>query len=454
MSIQRLLVGITILLGCVGVQAAAVSIDNVRIAAKDSQTRVALDLSGSVEHKVFSLPPAAGKPSRVVIDIKSARIAPKVLPFPSGRGAVTRIRGANRPDGSVRIVLDLQHAAQSRSFMLAPNADRGDRLVVDLERDPAGTSANTSRSSPPAAPTKSEPVGQRDLVIAVDAGHGGKDPGARGPKGTREKDVVMQIARRLAAEIDAESGMRAFMTRKGDEFVTLRSRMERSRAAAADLFVSIHADAFRDRRVRGTTVYVLSDKGASDEASRRLAERENAADLIGGVSLTDKDPTLASVLLDLSQNASLSSSIDVGDEILDELGAFAKLRKRQVQQAPFLVLKSPDVPSVLIETAFISNPQDESNLNSTGYQKRLATAILAGVRNYFYTNPPPGTRVAQLAKAGAPAPREYVIRRGDTLSEIATRYKVSLRNIRAVNKLRNDRIVVGQVLRIPGPTDT
>ncbi len=454
MSIKRLSVGFAILFGCIGAQAAPVSIDAVRIAAQDVQTRVALDLSASVEHKVFSLPPAAGKPPRVVIDIKGARIAPKVLPFPSGRGAVHRIRGANRPDGTVRIVLDLKHAAQPRSFALAPMADRGNRLVVDLEPDQTQAPASPPRVSPSAAPARSEPTGQRDLVIAVDAGHGGKDPGARGPQGTREKDVVMQIARRLAAEIDAEPGMRAFMTRKGDEFITLRNRMERSRAAAADLFISIHADAFSDRRVRGTTVYVLSDKGATDEASRRLAERENAADLIGGVSLTDKDPTLASVLLDLSQNASLSSSIDVGDEILAELSAFASLRKRQVQQAPFLVLKSPDVPSVLIETAFISNPQDERNLNSPGYQRRLAAAILAGVRDYFYINPPPGTRVAQLAKAGVPAPREYVIRRGDTLSEIATRYNVSLRNIRAVNKLRNDRIVVGQVLRIPGPTDT
>jgi N-acetylmuramoyl-L-alanine amidase len=216
----------------------------------------------------------------------------------------------------------------------------------------------------------------------------------------------------------------------------------------------VHADSFRDRKVRGTTVYVLSNKGASDEASRRLAERENAADLIGGVSLVDKDKTLASVLLDLSQNASLSASIDVGDEILDELGEFARLRKREVQQAPFLVLKSPDVPSVLIETAFISNPEDERNLTSAAYQQRLAGAILDGVRDYFYTNPPPGTQVAQLASSGQrPIERQYVIRSGDTLSEIASRYNVSLRHIRSANNLRDDRIVVGQVLRIPQSQD-
>ena len=447
MSSFRLLLAVAVCLVPGLALAAAARIEAVRIASQDAQTRVALDLSQAVEHRLLTLDAGAGKPARVVIDIRDGRLADSALPLPTGTGAVDRIRAANREDGSVRIVLDLGRAARPRSFALVPDGRYGHRLVIDL--DPAaGAPAAPVRIQPPA------PARGRDLIIAVDAGHGGKDPGARGPKGAREKDVVLQISRRLAAEIDAEPGMRAFMTRAGDQFVPLRDRMERARAAEADLFVSVHADSFRDRKVRGTTVYVLSNKGASDEASRRLAERENAADLIGGVSLVDKDKTLASVLLDLSQNASLSASIDVGDEILDELGEFARLRKREVQQAPFLVLKSPDVPSVLIETAFISNPEDERNLTSAAYQQRLAGAILDGVRDYFYTNPPPGTQVAQLASSGQrPIERQYVIRSGDTLSEIASRYNVSLRHIRSANNLRDDRIVVGQVLRIPESQD-
>ena len=221
----------------------------------------------------------------------------------------------------------------------------------------------------------------------------------------------------------------------------------------ADLFISIHADAFRDQRVRGATVYVLSNKGATDEAARRLAERENAADLVGGVTLKDKDQMLASVLIDLSQNASLSSSMDVGDQVLDELRRIGKIRKPQVQQAPFIVLKSPDIPSMLIETAFISNRYDESNLGSVQYQERLAQAIFAGVRHYFYDNPPPGTKVATLARTTRLREVQHVIRRGDTLTGIANRYQVPIRRIRDVNQIPGDKLVIGRVLRIPQPQD-
>jgi len=441
-------VGVTFCLLTGGAIASAASIDAVRIAAQDGRTRVALDISDGVEHKLFALPGSGNKPARVVIDIKPGRLASGAVPFPSGAGSVQRIRGANREDGSVRIVLDLKEAVRPKSFALPADARYGDRLVVDLQSATiaAGEPQPVKRSP---SPTRSA----RDLVIAIDAGHGGKDPGARGPKGTREKDVVLAISRRLADEFNAEPGMRAVLTRSSDEFVPLRQRIEKARRANADLFISIHADAFRDRRVRGTTVYALSEKGATDEAARRLAERENAAALIGGVSLTDKDPTLASVLLDLSQNASLSASLDIGEEVIDELAGFTHLRKRRVQQAPFLVLKSPDVPSLLIETAYISNAEDERKLSSGQHQQRLATAIVDGVRGYFYTNPPAGSRVAGLALNGRSPPRQYAVRQGDTLSEIAARYRVSLRRIRSANQLRNDRIVVGQVLRIPTPTD-
>jgi N-acetylmuramoyl-L-alanine amidase len=425
---------------CIAAAGGTVRVDRVRIAEHEGVTRVTLDLSAPVEHRLFTL----SGPDRVVIDIQSGRFAPSSVPLPSGTGAVRRLRGANRSDGSLRLVLDMQRAMPVRSFPLAADGQRGDRLVIDLGAT-QGTGPAQRTPRVPAADT-------RDLVIAVDAGHGGKDPGARGPKGTREKDVTLSISRHLAAVIDAEPGMRAVLTRSSDRFVPLRTRMELARGSQSDLFLSIHADAFRDRRVRGATVYVLSDKGATDEASWRLAERENAAVTIGGVHLEDKDPLLAGVLLDLSQNASLSTSVDIGDEILGRLGNFARLRKRQVQRAPFLVLKSPDVPSLLIETAFISNPDDESRLRHARYQQQLAGAILDGVRDYFYRNPPAGTRLAQLAQNGPPRDREYVIRRGDTLSEIADRYNTSIRRIRLHNRLQGDRIRVGQVLRIPRET--
>lgn len=294
----------------------------------------------------------------------------------------------------------------------------------------------------------------RDIVVAIDAGHGGKDSGAHGPGGVLEKNVTLRLAQQLARVVDAEPGMRAVLIRNRDEFIPLRMRMERARAASADLFISVHADAVSNRKVQGSSIYVLNEKGATDEAARRLAARENAADLIGGVSLGTKDPVLASVLMDLSQNAALSSSIEVADEILRQMARVGKVRKPQVMQAPFMVLKSPDVPSVLIESAYISNPEEERQLNSEAYRARLATAIHAGVREYFYRNPPRGTLVAELARQQPAGAGEYVIRRGDTLSDIAARHNVSVRRIRDANGLRSDQLAPGQVLRIPAAQET
>jgi N-acetylmuramoyl-L-alanine amidase len=287
------------------------------------------------------------------------------------------------------------------------------------------------------------------VVVAVDAGHGGEDPGAQGSvRHTREKVVTLEIARRLKRLIDAQPGMRAVLTRKGDYYVGLRRRMQLARKYKADLFISIHADAFRDRRVRGSSIYVLSRRGASSEAARWLAARENAADLIGGVSLDDKDDMLASVLLDLSQSAAQEASLAAAQQVYRNLGRLGKVHARHIQRAGFVVLKSPDIPSMLIETGFISNPTEESNLRNHAYQEKLAKAISRGVTHYFKDAPPPGTLLAKLEKEGRP--REHVITRGETLSVIAHRYQVSLGELRDVNQIENDRrIRVGQVLRIP-----
>jgi N-acetylmuramoyl-L-alanine amidase len=241
--------------------------------------------------------------------------------------------------------------------------------------------------------------GDRDVIVAVDAGHGGQDPGAIGRNGAREKDIVLGISRALAARINAEPGMRAVLIRDSDYFVVLRDRMVRARAAKADLFVSIHADAILDRSISGASVYVLSERGASSEAARWLAERENAADLMGGVKLDDKDQSLASVLLDLSQTANLSASMTAAERVLSALDRSVEVRKPRVQQAGLIVLKSPDIPSMLVETGYISNPREESRLKTDRHQERLADTIFSGLRGYFEVNPPPGTRLAKMHRS-------------------------------------------------------
>ena len=261
--------------------------------------------------------------------------------------------------------------------------------------------------------------------------------------------MALQISRTLAARINAEPGMKAVLVRNGDYYVDHRERMAIARRNNADLFISVHADAVDDRRATGASVYALSLKGASDEAARQLAERENASVRVGGVSLEDKDEVLASVLLDLSQSAALSASLDVGSKVIGELARIGKVHRRTVQQAGFLVLKSPDMPSILVETAFISNPSEEKRLRDKRHQGQLADSILAGVRNYFYSNPPPDTRIAMEMRRVPAKQVRHVISRGDTLSEIAERYNVSPAAIRAANKLSSDRIRVGQTLSIP-----
>jgi len=365
-----------------------VDVHAVRLWAGPDNTRIVLDLSGRAQHSLVVL----GNPERVVLDVPGARLGSGAR-APAAIGAIKQVRMAQRPSGELRIVFDLSHAVRAKSFLAEPNRQYGYRLVIDL----GGASAQDT-------PVKVEHArpDARDLIIAIDAGHGGEDPGAIGKNGTREKDVVLAIARALAQRVNSEPGMRATLTRDGDYFVPLRDRMRRARAQQADLFVSIHADAIRDRSVDGSSVYILSPRGATDEASRWLAERENASDLIGGVSLDDKGDVLASVLLDLSQSASLSASQVAAEQVLHQLNLVGEVRKPQVQQARFMVLKSPDIPSMLVETAYISNPQEERRLRGAAQQAKLAAAIHQGLRAYFYADPPSGTRIAELAAAGTP----------------------------------------------------
>ncbi len=368
---------------------AAVDVRDVRVWAGPDSTRVVLDLSGSAQHTLQVL----HYPERVVLDVSGARLAKGAHDSVAGAGLVKSVRLGHRPNGEIRVVMDLSRPISAKSFLTQPTHQYGYRLVVDFGAGAAEKAVKAEHA----------PADARDLVIAIDAGHGGEDPGAIGKNGTREKDVVLAIARELAAKINGEPGMKAVLTRGGDYFVPLRDRMRRARAQQADLFVSIHADSIRDRSIDGSSVYILSPRGATDEASRWLAERENASDLIGGVSLDDKDDVLASVLLDLSQSASLSASQVAAERVLHQLNLAGEVRKHEVQQARFMVLKSPDVPSMLVETAYISNPQEEMRLRTQVQQAKLAAAIQRGVHDYFYANPPAGTRVAQMAAAGSRA---------------------------------------------------
>ena len=380
--------------------AAAVTVKEVRLWAGPDATRVVFDLSGPARHTLSTL----HNPERVVVDVAAARFENGSVVMPAGQGFAKQLR-AGLQGQDLRLVIDLTSPATPRSFMVEPQGELGHRLVVDLVGTSAAApasvaSASTKTPSPAAAPTvvKSAPARGRDIIVAVDAGHGGDDPGAMGRSGAREKDVTLAIARRLKERIDQEPGMRAVLTRDGDYFLAHRLRIKRARDQQADMFISIHADSYTDRSVAGSSVYTLSARGASDEAARWLAGRENAADLLGGVSLEDKGDVLASVLLDLSQGASMSASLVAADKVMDQLYRIGNVTRRGVKQAGFLVLKSPDIPSMLVETAFISNPAEEARLKNPGHQQRLAEAIHAGVRSYFYDNPPPGTRIAQLRK--------------------------------------------------------
>lgn len=438
------------------VTAGAVQVKDAHIWAGPGTTRLVFDISGPAEYKVFTLP----NPDRVVIDIKNARTLKAVRAAPLPDSAVARIRTGVKGANS-RIVLDTKRRVKPKSALLPPFGSDGYRLVIDLDdtgssvTTPAPILAEQQTIEPvampaaqvlalPAAPKTEIPEG-RDILIAIDAGHGGEDPGAIGANGTREKDVVLAIARQLAAVINKEPGMRAILIREKDYFLSLRKRAAKARKHKADLFISIHADAHRNTNASGASVFALSERGATTEAARWLAERENAADLIGGVSISDKDDMLASVLFDLAQTATIDASLHVGARILDGLGKVSHLHKTQVEQAGFAVLKSPDIPSVLVETAFISNPSEERKLKDAQYQASLAQAVMSGIRSYFLHNPPVGSVLALRGR--------HVISSGDTLSEVASKYNVPVGSLRTANELMNDEVAPGQVLRIPLATD-
>lgn len=431
-SLRRCL-PVLLLLGATIAQAAEVR--EVRLWRAPDHTRIVFDLTGPVEHKLMVL----DNPSRIVVDVADTALKSSLTSLKLEDTPVKSVRSGVREGDDLRVVFDMSAMVNPRSFVLKANEQAGDRLVIDLYD-------RSTKTTTPRKTAEQANNGKRELVIAIDAGHGGEDPGASGPNRLREKNVVLAIARELHGLLAREPGFKPTLIRTGDYYISLKGRRDLARKRQADLFVSIHADAFTRKEANGASVYALSTSGATSTAARYLAQRENAADLVGGVSLSDKDDVLAGVLADLSMTSTLDTSLKLGDSVLRKMDVVARLHKKQVEQAGFAVLKSPDIPSILVETGFISNPGEAKKLATSSYQQKMARQIHAGIKNYFVVHPPPGTLLAWQKQQGG---QQYVIARGDTLSGIAQRFNVSVNDLRLHNGLSNTRILVGQTLKIP-----
>jgi N-acetylmuramoyl-L-alanine amidase len=413
----------------------AVEVHDVRLWRAPDHTRIVFDLTGPVEHKLILL----DNPSRIVVDVEDTRLKTSLSDLKLDKTPVSRIRSGVRQGDDLRVVLDMGAKVDPRSFVLKANQQAGDRLVLDLYDKKKTSSSTTVKKSV-------KQSAKRDIIVAIDAGHGGEDPGAIGPKRRREKVVVLAIAREVARLFEADKGFKPTLIRSGDYYISLKGRRDLARKRQADLFVSVHADAFKRKEAHGASVYALSTRGATSTAARYLAQRENAADLVGGVSLSDKDDVLAGVLADLSMTSTLDTSLKLGGKVLGRMDNVTKLHKERVEQAGFAVLKSPDIPSILVETGFISNPEESRKLASSSYQKKMARAIHAGIKDWFLAHPPSGTLIAWQKQQGG---RQYVIARGDTLSGIAQRFNVSLSSLKSHNGISGSKIMVGQKLVIP-----
>lgn len=515
----------------------AASIQSVRVWRAPDNTRLVFDLSGPVEHKLVSLPGEKGQAQRIVITLPDSQ-------FNTDAGKVslanTPIAGfsTEKSGTELKLVIDLSSRAKPKSFLLPANNQYGDRLVLDLFDE------NGQHETKIVKPASN---GMRDVIIAVDAGHGGEDPGAKGPGGLYEKNVTLAIAKELAELINETPGYSAFLTRSSDYYVSLRGRTQIARNKGADLFVSIHADAFKDSSAQGAGVFALSQRGATSETARWLAQSENDADLVGGVNLGDKDPVLQEVLLDLSMTATVATSLDMGDKVMGQMKKITKMHRGFVEQAGFVVLKNPDIPSLLIETGFITNPEEAKNLSNPKYRSRMAHGIFAGIESHFRSKPPMDTALA-AARGGKVAPTmdkliskpdddepaasgevhvrrdsnadkkaadeaddleklvavktasktpatvkspsvkteqpakneqtvkkeqsakkeqskpapvkkpavktvQHTVRKGETLSSIASHYKVSMAVLRDYNKLQDQQVRIGQTIQIPAPSN-
>ena len=437
---------LVLLLGSSGIGLQAAEVVDLRMWRAPDHTRLVLDLSDAVEYSSFLLE----DPHRLVVDIKSSFTDLSFNGLDLSDSPISGIRSGERNGDSLRIVLDLTSAVEPETFSLAPNSEFGERLVLDLYDK---TSSQQSQSAnPPETRTGSE--ARRDIVVAISAGHGGEDPGSIGYDGRiKEKNVTLAISHALYERLQKLPGYKPVMIREGDYYVELKRRPEIARQNRADLFVAIHADWYRNSRARGVTVYALSGDRADRENSARVAEKENSADLLGGVggdlALGELDDDVALTLVSLQMAWSMEQSLMAGTSILDSLAGVTRIRKTKVQQASLQVLNSPDIPSILIETGYLTNPEEAQRLSNRNFQERMALAIADGVANYFYEAPPDGTLVAWQKENGV-IPTSYTVRRGDTLSEIAEQFSLSVTELKSINGLQANTIQIGQVLELPG----
>ncbi|MCX7115071.1 MAG: N-acetylmuramoyl-L-alanine amidase [Gammaproteobacteria bacterium] len=429
------------LLSCCVSQAATLQAVEVRQAA--GKTSLFFSLSEPVKHRVFTLV----NPQRVVVDFDRTRLSMRLQDIHVDPRFIKRVRSGQPTPGTLRLVFEVTHRMTPYMNRWSKNRlNQGVRL--DLAAKGEGVPA------PVLLPVKGRPIAVkhapsralRTVIVVLDPGHGGKDPGAHGPRGTKEKDVVFHIAERLKTLIDRQPGMKAVLTRRGDYYLGLRERLTIARRDNADIFVSIHADAFQNPHSTGASIYALSQSGATSEAARWLAEKENNSEL-GGVNLSeldDKNGLVRTVLIDLSQTATVGASVHMGERLLRELDTMTNLHHSHVEQARFAVLKSPDIPSVLIETGFISNVREEANLRSIAYQQRLTQAIFKGIKGYFWEYPPQGTFVEYWSEH-----RVHQVARGETLENIAKLYRMPVKALQQANHLSGLKVSVGQKLRMP-----
>lgn len=412
----------------------ASNVNGVRFWQDPEKTRLVFDLSDDVKYKIFTLP----NPSRLVIDIKQSVLKTDLSKIELPISLVSQIRNSDK-SGNLRIVLDLKKSVTTKDFTLKPFQKYGHRLVVDLK--PKGSKKKVVKTVENTVKNRN-----REIVVVIDAGHGGEDPGAPGG----EKGVCLAVAKKLATLINKEKGMKAVLTRKGDYYVGLRKRTEIARKNKADLFISLHADGFSDKRVRGTSVWVLSPKGANSEMGRWLEQKEKASDLAGGVDISHQDPLVAQVLLDLSMNYSVGESFKAGELVRKQLAnSMSKMHGKSIKKAAFVVLKMPDIPAMMVEMGFISNKKENKQLKSTKHQNKIAKSVLTGVKSYFNANPPDGTSYKSVASVASKS-KSHKVKSGDTLSQIALNHGISTSRLRSHNQLKSDRLRIGQVIRIPG----
>lgn len=439
--------------------AAPVSVQNLRLWQAPDNTRLVFDLSAPLEHRLSTL----SDPERIVIEMENARLKDGLASLDVSRSYITAVRAAEQPDGKLRITLELKRPVRPKSFVLKPAGQYGHRLVVDLYDEVIAKAMPSPE--PRAAPPARQVLAPGDLIVAIDAGHGGEDPGAIGRRyRTREKDVTLAIARELYKLAAATPGMKPVMIRDGDYYVGLRKRTEKAERHDAEVFVSIHADAVPGRQARGSSVYALSLRGATSVLAKILEDKENAADLIGGADLGEMDNVTYKILVDMAQSMVIDDSVVLGADVLSALHGIGSVHHTKVQQAGFMVLKSPKIPSILVETAFISNPDEEQKLRNRTYQRRIAESILVGLKRAMprliarrnaggeslqAVSPASAAPPVQSVQAVPAAMREHIVKPGENLSAVARLYDIHVEALRFLNDIQGNDLVVGTRLRIP-----